>query len=166
MPEILVREAIGAADVALVRRLMQAYGNYLAADPAGSASICIQGYNEEMERLPEGYLVLLLAQVDGQPAGCVALRRLQLEGPSCEMKRLWVDSGFRGLGLGRLLVEKAIVWAERAGFTAMYLDTVPAAMPEANRLYRAMGFHPVERYNKNPVADVVFFRRSLVSPYP
>jgi hypothetical protein len=48
------------------------------------------------------------------------------------------------------------------GFEAMYLDTVPAAMPEANRLYEAMGFRRVERYNKNPVADVVFFRLGLV----
>jgi hypothetical protein len=36
----------------------------------------------------------------------------------------------------------------------MYLDTVPAAMPEANRLYESTGFIRVERYNKNPVADL------------
>jgi len=34
-------------------------------------------------------------------------------------------------------------------------------MPEANRLYEAMGFVPVERYNKNPLADIAFFRRDL-----
>jgi hypothetical protein len=43
----------------------------------------------------------------------------------------------------------------------MYLDTVPAAMPEANRLYAAMGFKPTERYNENPISDVAFFRLSL-----
>jgi GNAT superfamily N-acetyltransferase len=78
------------------------------------------------------------------------------------MKRLWVGDGFRGLGLGRRLVEESIGWAERRGFEAMYLDTVPAAMPEANRLYEAMEFVRVERYNENPVADVVFFRRGLM----
>ena len=51
--------------------------------------------------------------------------------------------------------------AERAGYEAMYLDTVPAAMPEANRLYEAMGFRRVERYNESPISDVVFFRLSL-----
>jgi hypothetical protein len=77
------------------------------------------------------------------------------------MKRLWVDASFRGLRLGRLLVEAAIAWAQQQRFEAMYLDTVPAAMPEANRLYEAIGFMPVERYNKNPLAGVVFFRRDL-----
>ncbi len=82
------------------------------------------------------------------------------------MKRLWVAGTFRGLGLGQRLVEEAIVWAERAGFEAMYLDTVPTAMPEANRLYEDMGFRRVERYNENPVADVVFFRRGLNAREP
>jgi GNAT superfamily N-acetyltransferase len=67
----------------------------------------------------------------------------------------------RGLGLGRRLVEEAIGWAKRMGFDAMYLDTVPAAMPEANRLYEAVGFQRVERYNKNPVSEVVFYRLGL-----
>jgi GNAT superfamily N-acetyltransferase len=77
------------------------------------------------------------------------------------MKRLWVDGAFRGFGLGRPLVEGAILWATGLGFKAMYLDMVPAAMPEANRLYAAMGFEPTERYNENPISDVAFFRLSL-----
>jgi hypothetical protein len=43
----------------------------------------------------------------------------------------------------------------------MYLDTIPAAMPEANRLYAAMGFEPTERYNDNPLSGVAFFRLRL-----
>jgi GNAT superfamily N-acetyltransferase len=161
MAEVLVREAVGVEDVDAVRRLMQAYGEHLAAEPSGAAGICIEGYAQELERLPAGYEVLLLALVDGEAAGCVALRTLRGDRSGCEMKRLWVEGGSRGLGVGRRLIEGAIGWAERMGFEAMYLDTVPAAMPEANRLYGAMGFVRVERYNANPVADVVFFRRGL-----
>jgi GNAT superfamily N-acetyltransferase len=161
MAEILVREAVGAEDVAAVRRLMQAYGEHLAANPAGAANICLEGYERELEGLPRPYAALLLALVDEVAAGCVALKTLQLEERACEMKRLWVDGKFRGLGLGRRLMEEAIGWAQRMEFEAMYLDTVPAAMPEANRLYEAMGFVQVERYNENQVADVVFFRRGL-----
>jgi N-acetylglutamate synthase-like GNAT family acetyltransferase len=161
MAEILVREAVGAGDVAAVRRLLEGYGEYLAANPAGAANICIEGYAQELERLLEKYAVLLMATVDGTAAGCVALRRILTDGLACEMKRLWVDGAFRGLGLGRQLVEKAIEWAREKGFETMYLDTVPAAMPEANRLYAAMGFEHVERYNENPLAGVEFFRLSL-----
>jgi len=161
MAEILVREAVGAEDVALVRRLMRAYGEHLAVNPAGAVDICIEDYERELEGLPGPYVALLLASVDKAAAGCVALKTLHLEERACEMKRLWVDGGFRGFGLGRRLVEEAIGWAQRMGFEAMYLDTVPAAMPEANRLYEAMGFVQVERYNENPVADIVFFRRGL-----
>ena len=58
MAEIVVREAVGAGDVAAVRRLLRGYGEYLAANPAGAANICIDGYAEELERLSE----FLLAQ--------------------------------------------------------------------------------------------------------
>jgi GNAT superfamily N-acetyltransferase len=161
MAEILVREAAGAGDVASVRLLMRAYGEYLGANPTGAANICIQGYAQELEGLPGPYAALLLATVDGAAAGSVAMRILPTDEPACEMKRLWVDEGFRGLGLGRRLVREAIKWARERGFEAMYLDTVPEAMPEANRLYAAMGFKPVERYNENPLPSVVFFRLGL-----
>jgi GNAT superfamily N-acetyltransferase len=161
MANIVIREAAGEDDIAIVRSLMQAYGDYLGNHPGGAANICLEGYARELENLPAGYILMLLALVDGVAAGCVALRQIDRQERACEMKRLWVDSAFRGLQLGRLLVEAAMTWAQREGFQAMYLDTVPAAMPEANRLYQTMGFVPVKRYNKNPLADIAFFRRDL-----
>ena len=68
------------------------------------------------------------------------MRTLRLEERACEMKRLWVKGEYRGLRLGRQLAEEAIGWAKRMGFAAMYLDTVPAAMPEANSTLRRAGF--------------------------
>lgn len=161
MAEIMVREAVGAEDVAAVRRLLEAYGEYLTANPHG-ASICIGNYAQELAGLPGPYVALLLALVDEAAAGCVALkpvlRPVVADERACEMKRLWVDAEFRGFGLGRRLAEEAIAWAKRMEYEAMYRDTVPAAFPEASRLYRAMGFVQVERYNDNPLKDVAFFR--------
>src|SRR5215469_4278629 len=165
MAEILVREAVSECDVEQVRTLMQAYGVYLSENPNGAASICLEGYARELQELPKPYRTLLLATVDGAPAGCVALKTISSpaisESRACEMKRLWVAQDFRGHGLGRRLVTEVLAWARKAGYEAMYLDTVPSAMPEANRLYEAMGFNRVERYNRNPIADVVFFRLTL-----
>jgi GNAT superfamily N-acetyltransferase len=168
MAAIVVREAVGAGEVDIARGLMRAYGEYLAANPAGAANICIQNYDRELAGLPGQYQapdgVLLLAWVDGIAAGCCAVRVLRKDRVperGCEMKRLWVGSEFRGLGLGRRLVKTAMEWAAAVGYKAMYLDTVPAAMPEANGMYAAMGFERVKRYNDNMIKDVVFFRRGL-----
>ena len=163
MPNIAIRETHGDEDLAAVRRLMREYGDHLANNPSGAASICLQGYEQELARLPEGYAVILLAEVEGLPAGCVALREIERPERACEMKRLWVCAGARGLQLGRRLVEEAFRWAEQNRFESMYLDTVPSAMPEANKLYAGFGFRPVERYNQNDVAGVEFFSRR-VSP--
>jgi GNAT superfamily N-acetyltransferase len=161
MAEILVRKAVGDEDVALMRSLMEAYGADLAAHPAGAANMCLSGFRQELDRLHGKYEALLLATVDGVAAGCVALRKLtQVEG-GCEMKRLWVEPRFRGMGIGRRLVEDGIAWARREGLTAMYLDTIPAAMPEAVRMYGAMGFERVEPYHEDCTADVEFFRLRL-----
>jgi len=170
IPQILIREAAGAEDIAIVRRLFAHYGEYLAANPAGAANICIENYERELDSLPGPYAppggVLLLAFVDGVAAGCCALRPLRqtvaMPGEiAIELKRLWVEPRARGLRLGHALLQAAIAHAEYLGCTAMYLDTVPAVMPEANRLYAALGFEQVDRYNKNPVAGVIFFRKSL-----
>jgi GNAT superfamily N-acetyltransferase len=161
VPEILIREAKGAEDIAAVRRLMREYGDYLGSDRPGVARICLTGYESELAKLPEGYLAIFVVVVDGAKAGCVALRQLFRSEHACEMKRLWVGDGFRGLGLGRRLLEHSLAWARQEGFESMYLDTVPAAMPEANRLYATYGFTPVERYNDNDVAGVQFFCKSL-----
>jgi GNAT superfamily N-acetyltransferase len=161
MADIVVREAVGDEDLALVRSLMKSYGAFLSGAPTGSANMCLSGFREELDALRGKYSALLLATVDGVAAGCVALRRLpQIEG-ACEMKRLWVEPDFRGVRLGRRLVEEAIQWARREGMKAMHLDTITAAMPEANRLYAAMGFVRVEPYHGNCTADVEFFRLDL-----
>jgi GNAT superfamily N-acetyltransferase len=163
MPQIAIREAREKEDIAAARQLMREYGDHLASNPSGAASICLTNYEQELERLPEGYATILLAKSDGNAAGCVALREISRDEQACEMKRLWVNSNFRGLGLGRKLIEEALAWAIRGGYQAMYLDTVPAAMPEAGRLYASLGFIPVERYNDNPVAGVEFFAKRLVN---
>jgi len=177
MAKVIVREATGEQEIEVVRSLMRAYGQYLASNPSGAANICLENYERELANLPGGYGppggTLLLAWLDGEAAGCVALRSLRPSGTAgevanrmaekaCELKRLWVDGKFRGHGVGKRLTEAALQWSARAGYDAIYLDTVPAAMPEANALYAALGFKSVERYNENRVADVVFFRRSLL----
>jgi len=90
---------------------------------------------------PDGRL--LLASVDGAPAGCVALRRLA--GDVCEMKRMYVDQRFRGQRVGVALSERVLADARALGYRAMRLDT-SMRQAEALGLYRRFGFAEIEPY--------------------
>ncbi|HEY3629207.1 MAG TPA: GNAT family N-acetyltransferase, partial [Terracidiphilus sp.] len=76
-------------------------------------------------------------------------------------KRLWVRNQGRGLGLGRALTQAVLDRASAAGRTAVYLDTVPAAMAAAHRLYLDMGFQPCAAYNDNPVEGLAYLVKYL-----
>jgi GNAT superfamily N-acetyltransferase len=153
-----IEPAIREEDLDHVRTLIRSYGAYLAQNPAGAANICIEGLEEEILAIPSPYALLLIAKVDNQPAGCVALKPIT---GGIEMKRLYVDPNFRGLMIGRRLVEQAIDWSHAQCYETMYLDTAPAAMPEASVLYQHLGFQQVERYNQNDVPNIIFFRLAL-----
>jgi len=155
-------------DIEEARALLTNYGRYLAASPTGSAGVCIVGYETELRDLPGKYLAkeadLLLARVQDEAAGCVAIaERMLADGTRAgEMKRLWVEPCFRGLGLGRGLVDAAIEWARLHGYGAVVLDTVNEAMPEAGKLYRSLGFEETGRFNDNPVPGVQFYKLMLL----
>jgi putative acetyltransferase len=151
-------------DAEKARALLTNYGQSLAA-----AGVFVAGYEEELRGLPEKYAErkadLLLARVEGEAAGCVAItERVMADGTRAgEMKRLWVEPRFRGLRLGRGLVIAATEWARSQGCGAVVLDTVNEAMPEAAALYRSMGFDETVRFNDNPVPGLTFYRLKLSS---
>ncbi len=126
---------------------------------AGSLSFGLefQDFDAELESLPGAYAPpsgrILLAWVDGQPAGCVALRRI--DGEHCEMKRMYVRPAYRGLGLGRGLAE-----ARAIGYRFMRLDTVPG-MDAALALYYSLGFAPILPYRHNPIPGAIFLEARL-----
>jgi putative acetyltransferase len=162
-----IRAVEAGKDIETIRTLLREYAAHLNAS-LGAEHICLTKYEEELAGLPSPYQVLLMAFAvdnDGKEkaAGCALLK--PIEG-GCEMKRLWVRPQFQGQGLGRKLTEALITEAQKRGYTAMYLDTVPDAMKTAHHLYQTLGFVPVERYNDNPVPDVVFFRRDLTVTLP
>ncbi|GJQ29308.1 MAG: N-acetyltransferase [Phycisphaerae bacterium] len=131
-------------------------------------SLCFQGFDEEMRTLPGKYAqpkgVILLAYVNSEPAGCVALREIEHQpgdaAPVCEMKRMFVRPAFRGLGLGRALAERLLVFARNAGYATMKLDSEDT-FTAAIALYRSLGFADIPRYNDDPHPHTVWLAKRL-----
>ena len=125
-----------------------------------------QNFSEELASLPGDYAApkgaLLLALVDGEIAGCCALRPLDsVNYPNaCEMKRLYVRKPFRRLGLGRQLAETILDAARIAGYHHLLLDTLND-MESARALYKDLGFEDIPAYYYNPVAGAHYLKVNL-----
>ena len=149
-PDITVREAQSPDDLAAVAELVSAYARSLAA------SYCVPDLAAELAELDRRYGPpaggLMLACVDGEPAGCCAFRPLPDTDhtDACEMKRLYVRPAFRKLGLGHALVGAVMESARMAGYSCVLLDTLDE-MEAARALYEEMGFVEVAPYVQSPI---------------
>ncbi len=157
---VSLRPAQFPDDLQTVRELFLDYQAGLGID------LCFQGFDAELAQLPGEYAppagALMLALVDGEPAGCCALRPLHDTHHlnACEMKRLFVRRAFRGFGLGRLLVERILTEGQLAGYTTMLLDTLND-METARALYQQAGFMEVAPYYHNPIPGAHYLKVDL-----
>ena len=126
--------------------------------------LSFQGFTEEIASLPGEYSspmgCILLAIKDDDIAGCIALR--PLGGNICEMKRLYVRPKFQGQGIGRALATEILNRAADLGYLTVRLDTVPS-MTAALRMYRSMGFYPIQPYRLNPIPGTAYLEKNLSS---
>jgi len=144
-------------DLPAARQLFEAYAASIGID------LSFQGFNQELATLPGKYAppagALILAREDGDPVGCVALRRIDPR--TCEMKRLFVKPQGRGKKIGAELVRRIIKAAETRGYEAMRLDTLQTIMQSAISLYLGFGFQDIEPYIYNPLPGARFMEKRL-----
>ena len=170
------RERLVAA-MAEVHRLLTAAGIVIErVDPATDAARwCVAQYFAELsERFEEGYDLtkalpaddaelrpprgaFLMATVDGEPVACGSLKT---SAPGTGwIKRMWVASSARGLGLGRRMLAALEEESRRLGLTTVQLET-NRRLVEAIQLYRSAGYVEVPPFNAEPYGDY-WFEKSL-----
>ena len=117
---------------------------------------------------PEG--ALLVAYVDGTPAGALGLQRVppetRIEGvdveTSGELKRLFVHPDFRRAGVGRAIMQAAEAAARARGYTQLLLTTNADMMPLAQGLYDSLGYVETVPYrNDMPWPAIRWMRKEL-----
>ena len=156
-PSVELLPALTPADLEQVHAIFLEYAQSLKVD------LCFQNFDQELSHLPGEYAeprgALLLARVNGEVAGCCALR--PLDGcdysNAAEMKRLYVRPAFRGLGLGRELAEAILDAARRAAYASVLLDTLND-MEAARALYEDLGFEEVPPFYHNPHAGAHYLK--------
>jgi ribosomal protein S18 acetylase RimI-like enzyme len=157
MPTVQLLPPVSPADWHATRVIFQEYASSLKVD------LCFQGFEDELSSLPGEYAEprgsLLLAWVDGELAGCCALRPLDSSDypNAAEMKRLYVRQFFRGSGLGRQLTEGILDAARKLGYSCVLLDTLDD-MESARALYEDLGFEEIPPYYHNPYAGAHYLK--------
>ena len=137
--------------------LFRAYAKSLPVDLAP------QGFSQELASLPGIYAPpggeLLLAKRGDHVLGCIALK--PLEPPKvAEIKRLFVRPQARGKGVGKALVQAAIMAAKQLGYGEIKLDTLPG-IEGAIALYKAAGFTAIPPYGSHPYPGLMTLGKKL-----
>lgn len=157
MATVAIRTATSAAEFEHVGALVREYVESLPF------VLDFQYIDRELAHLSEEYGppggCALLAEIDGVPVGCVALR--PLEPPLiAELKRMYVKPEARHQGAGMALASAALDAATELGYERVRLDTV-AEMVAAARVYEALGFFEIEPYRHNPLPTARFYEVRL-----
>ncbi|MFH4968048.1 GNAT family N-acetyltransferase [Gaetbulibacter sp. M240] len=98
---------------------------------------------KQIHKFQPPYGQLITAIYDGTICGLGSLKNISLE--IGEIKRMFVDPDFRGLGAGRAILEGLLAASKQAGYKKVRLDS-PKFMEAAHGLYRSFGFRDIDPY--------------------
>jgi len=106
--------------------------------------------------------VFLVAYIDGEAAGCGALRPLPAAGPHvAEVKRMYTSPRARRRGVSREVLAGLESEAAGVGYRRLQLET-GLRQPEAIALYETSGYHRIPNYGLYAGSDLsVCFAKDL-----
>ena len=117
----------------------------------------------EADVLATDRAVFLAARRDGELLGSIAL--LVIAPGHAEMKRMFVRTEARGIGLGRRLLDVLEEVARHRSITRISLET-GINQPEAIGLYRSSGYHDCPPFGDYKADPLSLFMTKNLSPWP
>jgi len=112
-----------------------------------------------VERLVREGVAFFVARYEGAAAGCGGVKLFGEE--YGEVKRMYVRPAYRGLGLGKALLERLAEYARGRNVRVLRLET-GIYQTEAIGLYEGFGFRrraPFGEYKEDPMS--VYFEKSV-----
>jgi putative acetyltransferase len=97
------------------------------------------------EDVSESSGAFLVASLAGEPVGCGAVRRLDVE--TAEIKRMYVKTTMRGRGVARRILDELEAHARRLGVRRLVLETGDRQQ-HALALYARAGFVRIARFGE------------------
>ena len=101
---------------------------------------------EEYNRIT-GLPTVILAYENGVAIACGCFK--QFDAQKIELKRMFVQPGFRGKGIASVMVAELENWARELGYQSVILET-GVGQPEAIALYRKLGYADVPHFGEFP----------------
>jgi putative acetyltransferase len=108
----------------------------------------------ERSYFARGGTFFVLTDQDGSIVGAYGL--YPLENQTCELRKMYLHKSHRGKGLGKLLLDSALVEASRLGFGTVTLETA-SVLKEAIALYERYGFVEYQPDHLSTRCDHAYF---------
>jgi putative acetyltransferase len=145
-----------AADAAAIRGLVRTVLSQMGLRRDADAD------DADLKNLAASYLSRggtfdLAFDIQGAAVGCCGVYPLDghRDRPVCELRKMALLPAWRGQGLGRRLLERALAFARGRGYVRIELDTA-SSLKEAIALYRRAGFRPLVRPHAGTRCDLAF----------
>lgn len=142
-------------DAANAVQLINELDSYLMAHPYPAES----RHAFSVDKLVREGVAFFIARFEGELAGCAGVKMFGID--YGEVKRMYVRPAYRGLGLGKLMLDRLAEYARERQASLLRLET-GIYQTEAIGLYERYGFQrrpPFGEYKEDPLS--VYFEKSI-----
>ncbi len=147
MEDIIIRTILPSDNKALAVIVRNSLAEFGANHPGTVYYDETTDYLYELFQKPNS--IYFVALVNNEIAGGGGIFPTQgLPDDTCELVKMYLKKTTRGLGLGKLLIEKCIEFAKETGFRKVYIESMPE-LKKALGIYEKFGF----RYLNGPMGN-------------